>query len=298
MRGTRWFFIGPILAILALLASACGSGGGVGKATITVGAVSFPENQIVAEMYAQVLSHAGYNVKTNLTIGQREILQPSMPSKIQVAPEYIGSLLAYLKGTPSGNPGAELAADNKLLAPKGLTMLNYSGANDTNAFVVTKATAQAYNLHTVSDLKPVASRLTLGAPSECPTRSFCLAGLKSVYGITGLKFQPIDPACGPGLTQALAAGAVQVVEMCSTEPEIVSNGWVQLQDNLHLQQADNITPEVSTKILTSQIRDLLNAISAKMTTQNISVLVGEVQNQHQDPAAVAKAFLTQQGLLK
>lgn len=296
----------PIVLTAALVLGACSSSktttgassSASAKPTITVGAVSFAENQIVAEMYAQVLSHAGYPVKTNETIGQREILQPAMPSQIQVAPEYIGSLLAYLKGTPSGDPAAELSADNQALSGKGLTMLNYSPANDTNAFVVTKANATKYKLATVSDLKAVASQLTLGGPTECPIRDFCLKGLQSLYGITGLKFQDTGKACGAATTQALAADQVQVALMCSTDPAIATNGWVALQDDKHLQQADNITPEVANSVLSTQVRSLLNGVSAKLTTENITSLVADVQTKHMDASAVAKTFLTQQGLLK
>ena len=161
------------------------------KPSVTVGSVTFSESQIVAEMFAQVLAKGGYKVSKQLTLGQRAVLQAAMPGDIQVAPEYVGSLLTYLKGTKSSDAVSETAQDNALLAPKGLTVLDPSAANDTNAFVVTKATAMKYNLSKVSDLKPVASKLTLGGPPECATNPVCLPGLKNVYGITGLKFQPI-----------------------------------------------------------------------------------------------------------
>ncbi|HEX9313982.1 MAG TPA: glycine betaine ABC transporter substrate-binding protein, partial [Actinomycetota bacterium] len=152
--------------VVSVVGAACGkksttstSSPSPAKPSITVGSVTFSESQIVAEMFAQVLAKAGYKVSKQLSLGQRAVLQAAMPGDIQVAPEYIGSLLAYLKGTKSSDAVSETAQDNALLAPKGLTVLDPSAANDTNAFVVTKATATKYNLSKVSDLKPVASNL-------------------------------------------------------------------------------------------------------------------------------------------
>jgi len=269
------------------------------KPTITVGTVTFAESQIVAEMFAAVLQKAGYKVPTPLkTVQQREILQPAMPGQIQIAPEYVGSLLAYLKGNESSDAVSETAQDNVLLAPKGLTVLDPSGANDTNAFVVTKDTATKYNLTKVSDLKPVASQLTLGGPPECATRPLCLVGLKSVYGISGLKFQPIG-SCDTPTANALDTGAVQVALLCSTQSVIAKKGWVVLQDDKNLQPADNIAAEVSTSLLTAnpEIRNLLTNVTQKLTTANIVSLNAMVEIDHQDPSAVAQTFLKSNGLL-
>jgi glycine betaine/choline ABC-type transport system substrate-binding protein len=126
-----------------------------GSGKITVGAVAFAENQIVAEMYAQVLEQAGYSVKRQLDIGQREILQPALESgEIHVAPEYLGSLLLFLDpdAEASGDPQANADLLTPLLDQKGIALLEYSQANDTNAFVVTQETADQFGLQSVSDL--------------------------------------------------------------------------------------------------------------------------------------------------
>lgn len=268
------------------------------KPSVTVGSVTFSESQIVAEMFAQVLEKAGYKVSRQLTLGNRQILQPAMPSSIQVAPEYVGSLLAYLKGTKSSDPVSETAQDNALLAPKGLTALDPSAANDTNAFVVTKDTATKYNLSKVGDLKPVASKLTLGGPPECATNPLCLPGLKSVYGITGLKFQPIG-ACDSATANALDNGGVDIAELCSTQSIIARKGWVVLDDDKKLQPADNITAEVSVPLIQAQpdIKTALASVLSKLTTQNIVQLNAQVDIDHKDAATVARDFLTSNGLL-
>ena len=128
-------------------------GGGSGE--LTVGAVAFAENQIVAEMYAQLLEQAGYTVKRQTDLGARDILYPAMKSgEIDVAPEYLGSLLLFLdpKAEATGDPENNAALIEPLVEKDGLRLLQYSEANDQNAFVVTQETADEFGLQSVSDL--------------------------------------------------------------------------------------------------------------------------------------------------
>jgi osmoprotectant transport system substrate-binding protein len=134
--------------------------GSSGSGDLTMGAVAFAENQIVAEMYAQVLEQAGYTVDRKLDLGARDILQPAMESgEIDIAPEYLGSLLLFEDpdAQASGDPEEERKALEPLLDKKGLTLLDSAEANDTNSFVVTSETADKYGLSTVSDLAEPAS---------------------------------------------------------------------------------------------------------------------------------------------
>jgi glycine betaine/choline ABC-type transport system substrate-binding protein len=126
-----------------------------GSGELTVGAVAFAENQIVAEMYAQVLEQAGYTVGRQLDLGSREILQPALESgEVDLAPEYLGSLLLFLdpEAQATGDPDQNRRLLEPLLQDRGLSLLESSEANDTNAFVVTQETADQYGLSTVSDL--------------------------------------------------------------------------------------------------------------------------------------------------
>lgn len=137
------------------------SGGGAGT-TLTVGVSSgFAENQIVAQMYVKMLEAAGYTVDTQMDLGTREISDKAMDSgQIDIKPEYIGSELLARdpKAKASGDPAQESTDLKPLLAAKGITLLPYSAANDTNSFVVTQDTATKYGLVNVSDLaKPAPS---------------------------------------------------------------------------------------------------------------------------------------------
>jgi osmoprotectant transport system substrate-binding protein len=142
----------------------------------------------------------------------------------------------------------------------------------------------------------VASQLILGGPPECPQRPFCIPGLKATYGVTFKSFKPLDVG-GAQTKAALDSGAIQIALLFSTDPTILVKGWVPLEDDKHLQNAELITPVVRTAVLNDEITTLLNNISAKLTTENILPMVKAVAVDQQDPAQVAKGFLDQNGLL-
>jgi osmoprotectant transport system substrate-binding protein len=271
-----------------------------GSDVIVVGVSgAFAENQIVAEMYAQVLEHAGYTVERLLELRSRESSQNALEAGvIDVKPEYLSSLLLFL------DPNAEASADasdvarraGDLLRSEGVTLLTPSAAQDTNQFVANAETAQRFDLTTMSSLAPVAGQLTFGGPAECPQRPFCLPGLHEVYGVLFDDFTPLD-AGGPLTVDALKADEVQIGLLFSTDPSIGQNGFVPLADDRHLQDAENITPLIRSEKLNVEVRALLDAVSARLSTEKVTELVGKVVIDGQDVAAVANGFLTANGLL-
>jgi len=294
-----------LAAVIALVGctepGAGGSPSGPGaKETIVVGVSgAFAENQIVAEMYAQVLEEAGYRVERQFDLRSREISQSALESgRIDVKPEYLSSLLLYLdrNAEASGDPDGVADQDRQVLQPRGITVLTPSPAQDTNMFVANATTARRFNLTTMSSLAPVASQLTFGGPPECPQRPFCIAGLHTVYGILFWDFTPLD-AGGPETIAALKSNEVQIGLLFSTDPSIEQNGFVPLADDKHLQNAENITPVIRSERLNDEIRGSLDAVSAQLTTEKVTDLVGKVVIDGQDVASVARAFLVENGLL-
>ena len=300
----------PILAAAIVAASTltagCISSGPSGTEhpsdarTIVVGVSgAFAENQLVAEMYAQVLEHAGYTVEREFDLRSREVSQSALESgQIDLKPEYMSSLLLFLDSNAqaSSDPTDVTRQVGERLRPKGITVLTPSPAQDTNQFVANARTAQEYNLTTLSSLAAVADRLTIGAPPECPLRPFCLPGLRDVYGILFEDYEPLD-AGGPQTVAALKSDEVQIALMFSTDPSIEANGFIPLLDDKHLQDAENITPVIRTEKLNYEVRQLLDSVSARLSSDTVTELVGKVAIDGQDAAAVATAFLAANGLL-
>jgi osmoprotectant transport system substrate-binding protein len=296
------------LAAVCMALVACSpSGGGVTargpggpKGTIVVGVSgAFTENQLVAEMYAQVLQRAGYTVQRQFDLRSREISQNAIESgQIDVKPEYLSSLLLFLSPNAQASEDAAVVArqDQALLQPRGLTLLTPSSAHDTNEFVANAQTARRFHLTTMSSLAPVAGHLIFGGPPECAQRPLCLPGLYRVYGILFDDFDAMDVG-GPQTIAALKANDVQIGLLFSTDPSIRENGFVPLVDDKHLQDAENITPVIRSAKLNGEVRGLLDAVSARLSTENVTRLVGDVVIHHRSVAAVARQFLASNGLL-
>ncbi|HSO49880.1 MAG TPA: glycine betaine ABC transporter substrate-binding protein, partial [Acidimicrobiia bacterium] len=149
--------VGAILA-LALVATACGSGDGATDGEpITVASFAFNESVIVAEIYAQGLEAEGYEVERKLNLGNREVVKPALESgEIDLVPEYVGTLAGFLGAEQSADSQATWENAKAAFEESGVTLLQYSPAQDKNAYVVTAETASELGLTTVSDLQPVA----------------------------------------------------------------------------------------------------------------------------------------------
>jgi osmoprotectant transport system substrate-binding protein len=301
MRMIRMLALG---ASLLVLLGACTTGGG-SKPTVKVGSVGFDEARIMAEAYAQVLEDAGYTVnRDGIGLGDRAVLLAALESgQIDLQPEYIGSGLgAGYGGTPTGDPAANRAALGDILKGKGggITVLDYTPAQDQNAFVVRKETANELRLAKMSDVAAVQDQLKLGLAKDCPTNPLCAGALKDAYGIDTSGATLLD-ACSTPMAQALAAGTIDLGELCSTQPDIIVNDFVLLEDDKQTQPADNIAPLVRDDLLAkvdkAEFSKLLNDLSAKIDTPTLADLYKRVSVDKQDVKEVVSAWLKAQGLV-
>ncbi len=162
-------------------------GGDKTTVSLTVGSTNFAEQEIVAELYAQVLESAGAKVERKFQLGSREVVAPALEKgDIDLYPEYLGTYTVFVSKDAKvpADPAEAATQLNKLLEPKKLSVLKPAAAEDRNGFVVTKATADKFKLAATSDLAKVTEPLVLGGPPECPERPFCLVGLRETYGLT------------------------------------------------------------------------------------------------------------------
>jgi osmoprotectant transport system substrate-binding protein len=286
------------LAALATVVAACGgtttTPGTTSKGTITVAGFNFPESSILAQVYGQSLAHDGYTINYKLNLGTRKVVAPALQSsQIDMYPGYAASELEYFNsgaGEASPDPAATTAKLNTYLAKINAEALTPSAAVDGNAYAVTKATATKYNLKTLSDLTPVAGQLVFGAGPECPTYKFCLPGLMSVYGLHFKQTLTLDTD-GPATRAAFKNNSIQVGLVFSTDSDLNQLGLVVLQDDKHMIAADNVVPVIRTSVATAEVKSVLDKVDAALTTSDLFTMNGQVELLHQDPDAVATAYL-------
>jgi osmoprotectant transport system substrate-binding protein len=260
-------------------------------ASVTIGSANFPENEVLADIYADALTKAGVKVTTKLNIGSREVYFKELENgTLTVFPEYNGALLDYLVPTSTVSSTAKVDAALAKALPSTLEALNPSAAQDKDSVTVTAAFAAAHHLTSIADLKPIESQVTIGGPPEFATRSEGLLGLEKLYGLT-LKFKPLDES-GPLSIAALNDGTVQAADIFTTDPSVSKYHFVALQDPKNLFAAQNVIPIVNRKVATPTITATLNAVSAALTTADLVQLVGGVVNDHADPNTVAAQFVS------
>jgi osmoprotectant transport system substrate-binding protein len=298
-----------LAAVLVLITSACGSANPLGGGAISgdlksiaVGSADFPESKIIAEIYAQALEANGFTVRRQFGIGSRETYIPAVKDhSIDLIPEYTGNLLQYFdKNTKATDPDAVELALYRVL-PGDLSILTPSPANDQDTVAVTDETAKKWNLKTIGDLAAHSAEVKFGAPSEFISRAEGLPGLKANYGldVAPANFIAISDGGGPATVRALVDGTVTAADIFSTSPAIPQNKLVVLEDPKNNFLAANVVPLVASQKLSDQLKTVLDAVSAKLTTEALIEMNTETSgNSGIDTDEAAKKWVQQNGFDK
>lgn len=291
-----WLVVYPV--------SACGNpdpfgAGAGGPRSIVVGSGDFPESQIVAEIYAQALHANGFDVGRRMGIGSRETYIPALKDhSIDLVPEYIGNLLLYFEPDSKATvlDAVELQLYQRL--PGDLSILTPSPASDTDTVTVSAGTAAKWNLKTIADLAAHSAEVRFAAPSAFATRPSGLIGLKQKYGldISSGNFMTINDGGGPVTVRALVDGSATAANIFSTSPAVVQDHLVALEDPEHNFLAGNIVPLVNSQKKSDRLKDVLDAVSAKLTTGGIAELNAAVAgNGGVDPDQAARKWVHDNG---
>jgi osmoprotectant transport system substrate-binding protein len=138
----------------------------------------------------------------------------------------------------------------------------------------------------------IASKLILGGPAEFQTRPDGVPGLAKIYGVTFQAFKTLDTG-GPVTVTSLKNGQVDAADLFTTDPAIKANNFVVLKDPKSDFGAQNVLPLINKKKATTGVKQVLNFISSKLTTNDLINLRTQVEVNKQDPAAAATAWLQQ-----
>ena len=279
--------------------TAATGGSGPEGGPVTIGSFAFPESEILAEIYSQALEAAGYDVTEQFNIGPRQQTIPALrDGSIDLIPEYNGNLLAFYDTEYTERTTEEV--DGSLceaVAVNDLVVLDSAAAEDKDAYVVTRATAEDNDLTSIGDLSAL-EPFTLGASPQFGELGYGIPGLAEVYGVTDVDFRPIEDFGGPDTVKALVDDSVQVADIYTTSPALVEEDLVVLEDPENMISSQNIIPLVSEKVLNDQLADILNTISAELDTDDLIALRGQVEGGPKVSAQkAATEWLTANGLV-
>ncbi|MHC2999375.1 ABC transporter substrate-binding protein [Microbacterium sp. HJ5] len=289
-------------AIAALTLAGCASSDPIGggddgaseapgdSSTIVIGSQAYYSNEIIAEIYAQALEGAGFEVERNFSIGQRDLYMPSIEDgSIDLFPEYTGNLLQFFDPETTATTSDDVYAELQEALPEGLTVLDQSSATDQDSYNVTAAFAEENDLTSIGDLAGI-DGLVLGGAPELEERPYGPTGLQDVYGVT-VEFSPTADTT----VDELVAGNIQVANVYSADPRIETQDLVTLEDPEGLFLASNVVPVVSADVA-DEIADVINAVSAALTPEGLVALNVQSTVDQQSAEDIAAAWLAENGL--
>jgi osmoprotectant transport system substrate-binding protein len=303
MRRSTTRCLGAVVIGLVLALPACGDDGGGdeeggGGRQATVAAANFPESNILAQLYGQVLEAEDFDITVEEDFGARPALLDALADNtVDLTPEYVGALLNELEGpdTASADRAESVELLDAALDGRELVAFRPSKAQNVDALAVTQETAEEFDLETYTDLAGVAGELTLGAPAECAEFAACIPGLRSTYGIEFGEFVPLE--AGPPIFEALSNGDIDVARVFSTDPPIGEEDLVVLEDDKGLNPVQNVVPVARKKFGGPIVEKAVNKVSAALTTKDLIALNARVIVDKEDPEDVAREYLEDKNLI-
>jgi osmoprotectant transport system permease protein len=254
-------------------------------------------------MFAQLLESRGFAVERKPGLGATEIAFRALRSgAIDIYPEYTGTgLIAVLHDSLPDSLAADAGAvfshvSREFESRYGLRWLPPLGFQNTYAIAVRRETAQRYNLGTLSDLAGESRRLTAGFTADFIGRSDGLVGLIRVYGMHPKEVRPLAPAVK---YQALAAGAVDVIDGYSTDGLLAKYDLVTLVDDRHFFPPYEAAALVNDALARSQPAAIaaLTLLSGRLNEATMRRLNRRVEVDGEDVKAVAASELTTLGIV-
>lgn len=276
---------------------------GQGKPAVTLGDKDFPEEFLLGELYQQALQAKGYTANLKANIGSSEVIDRAFQSgQIDLYPEYTGEILSSV----AHQPGRTNSAEETFTKAKAFeeqnrqaTLLPQTPFEDIDVVIVKPDFAKTHNLKAIGDLKnvgPGGQGVSWAAQPAAKTRYQGLVGMQQAYGLTNIKFVGVEP----GVTySALDSGAVNSADAFSTDGQLTTGKYVQLDDPKHIMGFQHVAPVVKQSVLNQQgpeFAQTLNWVDSLLTQKAILAMNAAIQLNHQDPAVVAKQFLAANGL--
>ncbi len=325
-RSLKLILLALAVLTLSLGAVACGSddedeggGGGGGEASsgkliesdpanaktsITVGSKNFDEQYILGEIYAQALEAAGFKVDKKLNLGSEQIAYKALQSgQVDAYPEYTGTSLTSFFDVKTDDvpkdPDEAYELTKKEYAAKDITALPRTSFENTYRIATTKEKQESLlkGAKTVSEVAelPNASDISIAGFPECRQRTDCLLGLKALYKWTPKfvadegKYDPIDK------------GRADLGFVFSTDGELTLGKYAIIEDDKNLFPPYNISFGVRNDTLEKMGdagQQVIIDVQEPLTEAAMQELNSRVSLDKQEPEAVAKSYLQEEGFIE
>jgi len=276
---------------------------------ITIGSKFFTEQVVLAELLAQhIETKTGIPVirKTNLG-GTLLVHKALLAGELDLYVEYTGTALTAVLNESPNSYGQGVAQNDYSNAVYSRVKQLYSdrfhlevteplGFENTFAMVIRGEDAKNLHLQKISDIVSLAPKWRAGVGYEFLERPDGFRALSDLYN---LHFAESPKVMDLGLIyRALVDHQVDIVAGNSTDGLVDALGLVALADDRHYFPPYDAVPIVrqSTLARFPQLRGTLAYLGGKLSAADIRRLNYAVDAQHQDAAAVVRAFRQSKGL--
>ncbi len=296
---------GGKVILLLLLISLVGGGFLLGCSDegdpVVVASKPHAEQYILGEMLSLLIEeHTDIPVERNFGIGGgTSNIHPAMESgEIDIYPEYTGTSWMFVLNQDLIEDPDELYEETKAAYVEEFEMqwLDLYGFNNTYALAIAEEIAQEYDIYTYSDLAEVSGEITFGAEYDFYERDDGFDALAAQYGFDfqreveldiGLKYQAVDQ------------GEVDVINAFSTD------GLLSAYDLRVLEDDQNFFPSyyagtiirMETLEAHPELEEVLNRLAGAITDEEMIEMNYRVEEENEDPEAVAREFLEEKGLI-
>jgi osmoprotectant transport system substrate-binding protein len=273
--------------------------------SLTIGSKNFTEQIVLGEIYAQALAAAGYDVSTDLNLGDEQVALKALKSgDISGYPEYTSTALtSFFDFAPEDVPGdAQQAYEESKddFTNEGLVSYPPTPFSSANAVGLLTSTADDLGATTISDLEGESQDLTLYGSPECRQRIDCLVGLEKYYGLEFKSFTPIDI----GLRyEVLDKGDADLSILFTTDAQLFvePEKYTILEDDKQVLPAGNvifIASQQAADEAGSDFATTIESVQQNLTLPVMQELNARVDIDKEKPEQAAQEYLQQYGYIE
>lgn len=288
-----------VIAVMLILSSLANLGGG--KKVIRVAGKDYTEQHILVHMFSDLIEdRTDIEVERKVNLGGTQVCFSALKKgDIDLYVDYSGTVygdtLSYPMNTDMEEVYTTIKADLK--EQFDIEVLKQMGFNNTYVLAVTKETSDKYGIKTISDLAAAGSVLTAGTTFEFLNRDDGLPGITKHYGF---EFKDTVALDSSPRYLALNNKETDVVDAFATDGLLKKFELVTLEDDKHFFPPYYAVPLMRSEIYEQypELIPIIEELGGMLTDAIMIELNYMVDELQMEPEAVARQFLTENGLIQ
>lgn len=265
---------------------------------LIIGSRNNTESIILSNLMGQLIEEkTGINVTYKENLGGSNVVWTAMLNgKIDVIPDYTGTIVINYYQETTGNADETLAKTKELVLADDITALESFGFNNTYTLALDEAEAESLGVTTFSDFAKVSDDFILGAVFEFIDRPDGLPGFQKQYD---LQFKDVKGMDHGIMYRSINAKEVDVINSYTTDGQLQMYNLRVLEDDKGYFPPYHALPLVRTEVLEQypEIGEVLLELAGKIDETAMQEMNAKVDNEGQMVELVAKEFLQEAGFI-